>query len=237
MEARTETPADQGRPDIKEEIRTWIDLHAPDDAARIADPAVVTAAKRQSRTAWSPGPERPLTLDEFQRRVAGTAIYPNQGQCLLYPLLGLADEAGEVVEKVLRTTRTAIPRPTHDLLYLLVRVGQVAGVFKKAYRDADGELPADKVEELGRLLDDADSYIRYLRGFLGYEHLRVRLPDTGSLGLDVDAVAAEHRDCLWYGAQLATELRLSLGEQADRLLAKLADRKARGVLRGSGDDR
>jgi len=42
---------------------------------------------------------------------------------------------------------------------------------------------------------------------------------------------------LWYLATLATELDSHLGCIADSNLKKLEDRKNRGVLKGSGDNR
>ena len=50
-------------------------------------------------------------------------------------------------------------------------------------------------------------------------------------------IASELGDVLWYVAQLATELGLGLDEIAELNLAKLADRKERGVIGGSGDKR
>jgi len=44
-------------------------------------------------------------------------------------------------------------------------------------------------------------------------------------------------DVLWYVANLASELDCSLSEIVERNLAKLASRKARGTLAGSGDSR
>lgn len=44
-------------------------------------------------------------------------------------------------------------------------------------------------------------------------------------------------DVLWYLAQIATELDLTLEEVAQANLAKLASRQARGVIRGDGDAR
>lgn len=52
-----------------------------------------------------------------------------------------------------------------------------------------------------------------------------------------EAIAAELGDVLWYAAQLATEAGLDLEEVAEANLAKLASRRERAVLHGSGDDR
>lgn len=51
------------------------------------------------------------------------------------------------------------------------------------------------------------------------------------------AMSKELGDVLWYVAQLASELGLSLDEIAAQNLEKLFSRQARGVLSGSGDDR
>lgn len=55
--------------------------------------------------------------------------------------------------------------------------------------------------------------------------------------LDRDAMAAELGDVLWYTAVLANFLDLSLNGVAQQNIDKLADRKRRAVLGGSGDDR
>jgi NTP pyrophosphatase (non-canonical NTP hydrolase) len=55
--------------------------------------------------------------------------------------------------------------------------------------------------------------------------------------LDRDDMAAELGDVLWYAAVLADFLGLSLGDIAQRNIAKLADRQRRAVLGGAGDNR
>lgn len=50
-------------------------------------------------------------------------------------------------------------------------------------------------------------------------------------------IIKEISDLLWYCARIATELDCTLGDIAQGNLDKLADRKDRGVLQGSGDNR
>jgi len=109
-----------------------------------------------------------LTLREYSERAGATAVYPNRGGNLTYPVLGLCGEAGEVAEKV-----------------------------KKIFRDCGGVVDAAKC----------------------------------------DAIAKELGDVLWYVAATAHELGVSLEDVASRNLDKLASRKDRGKLTGSGDER
>jgi NTP pyrophosphatase (non-canonical NTP hydrolase) len=109
-----------------------------------------------------------MDLTEYQHRAQGTAAYPVIGNAVIYPTLGLTNEAGEV-----------------------------AGKIKKIFRDRGG------------VFTDAD----------------------------LAALKAELGDVLWYLAQVATELGLSLDEIAEYNIAKLLDRQARGRIKGDGDHR
>lgn len=51
------------------------------------------------------------------------------------------------------------------------------------------------------------------------------------------SVGSEIGDCLWYIAQLATEMGYDLDTLAQNNVNKLASRKERGVIAGSGDNR
>jgi NTP pyrophosphatase (non-canonical NTP hydrolase) len=50
-------------------------------------------------------------------------------------------------------------------------------------------------------------------------------------------IELELGDVLWYVSQIATELKISLEEIADKNIVKLYSRQDRGVLAGSGDNR
>jgi len=106
-------------------------------------------------------------FDAYQDKARIYAVYPFENS-IVYPILGLAGEAGEV-----------------------------AGKMSKIMRDKDGLVSTQDREDLGKELGDV----------------------------------------LWFVAQAASDLGLSLGDIADGNLDKLADRAERGVLKGSGDDR
>lgn len=62
--------------------------------------------------------------------------------------------------------------------------------------------------------------------------------NNGELDAERKAVLEkELGDVLWYLAQLATELGLSLDDIAKNNIAKLQSRKERGMLHGDGDSR
>lgn len=109
-----------------------------------------------------------MNFNDYQTKSRNTAKYPVIGHSVIYPTLGLVNEAGEV-----------------------------AGKIKKVFRDKDGQISADTRE----------------------------------------ALKAELGDVLWYLAQVATELELSLDDIAEANIAKLMDRLERGKIKGDGDNR
>jgi len=109
-----------------------------------------------------------MNFNDYQTKSRRTAAYPAIGHPIIYPTLGLVNEAGEV-----------------------------AGKIKKIFRDKEGQISGET------------------RG----------------------ALKAELGDVLWYMAQIATELDLSLDDIAESNIAKLYDRLERGKIRGEGDNR
>ena len=55
--------------------------------------------------------------------------------------------------------------------------------------------------------------------------------------LDREDITKELGDVLWYLAMLADNFGVSLSDVAEKNLAKLADRQARGVIKSTGDNR
>lgn len=69
-----------------------------------------------------------MNFDEYQKKAIETAIYPNRGESLIYPVLGLGGETGEIQEKVKKMlrdkggvldeeTRQALIRELGDVLW------------------------------------------------------------------------------------------------------------------------
>jgi NTP pyrophosphatase (non-canonical NTP hydrolase) len=65
----------------------------------------------------------------------------------------------------------------------------------------------------------------------------IRDKDSDESQLDIDDMAKELGDVLWYVAGLADYFKLSLDAVGDKNIAKLADRAKRGKIKGSGDNR
>lgn len=79
-----------------------------------------------------------MNFNEYQEIAQSTAIYPNQGSNLAYPVLGLNGEAGEVAEHA-----------------------------KKAIRDDAGQVTAERREKLKKELGDVLWYLSACASELG----------------------------------------------------------------------
>ena len=108
------------------------------------------------------------SLNEYQAESRQTWSLIHTDHPIVYPTLGLVNEAGEL-----------------------------AGKVKKIFRDKEGVISDEEREAL-----------KYELG-----------------------------DVLWYLAQIATEIDVSLEDVAVANLTKLASRQDRGVIRGEGDHR
>jgi len=76
-----------------------------------------------------------------------------------------------------------------------------------------------------------------LSGECGEIANKVKKVMRGDPGADFDGVPDELGDVLWYLAAIATDLDVTLDDIAQENIEKLRDRRARGVIKGSGDNR
>lgn len=80
-----------------------------------------------------------MDFSDFQARSRETAVYPQAGDNLLYPTLGLCGEAGEVAEKVKKMIRdddgalsderrAALSKELGDVLWYVAQLATEAGL-------------------------------------------------------------------------------------------------------------
>ena len=166
-----------------------------------------------------------LTFHEYQQKARETAIYPREAS-LLYPVLGLAGEVGELCEKLRVLVDKAdlklgglnnLAATTSTIFGQMADVGKRAEQLKKRIRDGQNRELIAEAEELtgaiaGGIVEEAD-----------IEQIQAIVKETG--------------DIMWYLANTTFDFGTKLGDVAQANLDKLASRKARGVLQGSGDNR
>jgi NTP pyrophosphatase (non-canonical NTP hydrolase) len=94
-----------------------------------------------------------MLLSDYQSRSRATAVYPQRGDNLLYPTLGLCGEAGEVAEKIKKMVRdddgilsderrAALSKELGDVLWYVAQIAT----------EADLDLDAIADENLAKLL-------------------------------------------------------------------------------------
>lgn len=98
-----------------------------------------------------------LTLNEYQQAAARTAAYPNRGDNLIYPVLGLASEAGEVAGKLKKVIRDADGRLSPEQRErLLAEVGDVLWYVAAVCTELDASLEAVARANLEKLASRAE---------------------------------------------------------------------------------
>lgn len=159
-----------------------------------------------------------LTFDEYQEKAAGTAIYKRNAY-VVYPLIGIINEAAEVAEHAIPDIREALKKHDSflgvdllDKFEAFVTLGLELGVMKKKIRDKWDELtPADQA-----LMTDLS-----------------QTPDA----VKTEKYGKEVGDVMWYVAAFLRDIDADMSYYAQDNLNKLAARKARNTLQGSGDSR
>lgn len=190
-----------------------------------------------------------LAVSEFQEGCARTAVYPDAGDCLIYPVLGLIDEVGEAVEgicEVMSLVALDDVREIHEpILRAAMYLGKIAGIVKKAYRNVDpaagepGVLRLASLREITAALEAMDDqYGRLIEMIADWNEDgdRVAFPQIRLTPQERDKFAKEMGDVAWYWAAGLTEASLSAETVARQVLDKLRVRAAAGTLRSTGDD-
>lgn len=161
-----------------------------------------------------------MDADKYQEEVASTAVYPPE-LAVLYPLLGLIGEVGELVSKV-RDGLFPDGMPEDG------KLGQVR------HRLWACEMEAIAAEALKKCLRDMPDFRLSAGERMAMDEARAHLFHSVA---DQTAVMKESGDVGWYWAKLNQDIGFHLSEVMQTNVDKLAARKARGVIHGSGDNR
>ena len=93
-----------------------------------------------------------MNFDDYQTKAVETAIYPNQGDNLYYPALGLAGEAGEVCDKIKKIMRDCDGIPTDEQeMEILKELGDVLWYVANLCEELDCDLSHAAVLNLEKL--------------------------------------------------------------------------------------
>lgn len=93
-----------------------------------------------------------MELSDYQARSRATAVYPQAGENLLYPTLGLCGEAGEVAEKIKKMVRDDAGVLTDERRAALAKeLGDVLWYLAQIATEADLELAAIAAANIDKL--------------------------------------------------------------------------------------
>lgn len=94
-----------------------------------------------------------MDLNEYQRKARETAVYPVQ-LGLIYSVLGLTGEAGELANKIKKTIRDGISGPSHS--ELVQELGDVLWYVAAVADNLGYDLETIAAKNLGKLSARAD---------------------------------------------------------------------------------
>jgi NTP pyrophosphatase (non-canonical NTP hydrolase) len=177
---------------------------------------------------------------DYQKQARATAIYPDQGNNLVYPILGLMGEFGEVCEKFKKNIRDNKSEFSPDFIESIKKeFGDVLWYFANIYCELKLNLNDIIIDEKVVLSDDI-----YYNTVICYEEIG-RIVDycynihCGLMTIEVQLIKFQRhvKFALSSLSKICKKLNLNLENIAQENIKKLQDRKLRGKLKGSGDNR
>lgn len=185
-----------------------------------------------------------MFLDQYQKQARSTAIYPQEVE-ILYPALGLADEFGELVEKI-QLDQQYVAKEMGDILWYVANLACDLNLNLSAVVARLGA-PATRLMDFQKWTDENR------QGFTvphACDFMSIKIGAicglVKKLYRDDDSVLTDERkgkiatNLAWTLAGvsvLSTQYGLLLTDIAEQNLHKLAGREVRGTLHGDGDER
>lgn len=192
-----------------------------------------------------------MSFTSYQQEAMKTALYPNIGNNILYPMLGLMGEAGEVsgkISKILRDDngtltpdrRLELKDELGDIVWFIAAVCQEANLDMGALYLLAQSSSID-LEKTWKAKDDTLFKLNF-KLFQQVSHMSMLVEQSiyTPPKENVDLLAPLATDMVLLLADMidmCTACSLNIEEVAQRNLEKLASRQERGVIQGSGDTR
>ncbi len=163
-----------------------------------------------------------MNLDEYQIAAMETAVYPNVGNNIFYPILGLIGEFGEVLEAIQTgASREDILSELSDVTWYISRVCTELGI--KLSEVSDCREIEDPTIVLCRLAEITKKVMRDSNSEVTDVHTQKYKPLLSKIFFELQ--------------RRIKEAESTIEEICELNIKKLADRKKRNKLKGSGDNR
>ncbi len=186
-------------------------------------------------------------FDDYQNQAFKTALFPKIGHNIVYPVLGLAGETGELSEKLVSgvTSTLLITYELGDIFWYLNVIATELGIYLREIAEITTEKPIVSFVEYENKckygITNKFEYTLRLNGEVGKLAEKIKKmfrDDDGDLTFERRQLMYNNlKSILWYFNGLASEFNISLSEIATKNIEKLTSRKDRGVLQGDGDER
>lgn len=108
-----------------------------------------------------------MTLNEYQKFTSTTALYPNAGNNLIYPILGLCGESGELAEKMKKLIRDDNNVLTEERRRLMImELGDVLWYVSQVARELNMDLEDVAHENIAKLTSRKERGVTHGNGDL-----------------------------------------------------------------------
>lgn len=155
-----------------------------------------------------------MEINEYQEFAISTAVYPNIGSNLIYPVLGLAGEVGELQEKMVKLI-------IESNYTLLDKDNKIPGKILTQMLDSYSKIGLEQ-NKLKKLIRDNEFKIKDYFRTIDQKILHHLNLESG--------------DIKWYSALIDHELGITSERCCMDNQNKLMKRKKEGTIHGSGDE-
>lgn len=168
---------------------------------------------------------------KYEEIVIGSMVYPNQGNNLAYPVLGLVEETGEIVEKIDFLDKQGLKKEMGDVIwYMTAFCYELNCNFDKFESDMK-YIPQLKTQAILQNVGDIISKIASI--------VKKTMRDSGGV------ITVDNKGKLEILIQqiinlfntLSLNQKFTIYDVLELNANKIIDRKNRNVVHGSGDDR